>query len=135
MTKSKHTFLLKGIDPNQIDRTYGINMGSNLDKKPIVSKQITHISDLQIENVEPEFFAFLDEFKRSHKCVITMIDHIKQKKLEKFPNIQCFWCRYMFYNDPIEPLGCPIGYVPSQLLKRLEWLEELVNQLKGSSKN
>jgi hypothetical protein len=75
----------------------------------------TKLTDLEKNtiNKNAEVFSFLDESKKTHKCIISMID-FKTKLNAKELNYNCFWDR-----NPIdgEPIGCPINYIPKQIQK------------------
>ena len=113
--KIKYTFILKDIDPEQIDNTYGINLSSNLDfieeNLLTIPKNTTKIDNLNSN--ETKIFSYFDESKKEHRCMITMMDNLGKQLPEK-TNICCFWCRNQFSSIPI---GCPISFVPSQLIK------------------
>ena len=95
-----------------IDKKYGIVLESNLTNIISNNKNITKISELNSEN---RYFSYLDESKKNHKCLITLIDYIKEQKIPEKTSINCFWCKYSFSSSP---LSCPISFVPSQLKKR-----------------
>ena len=61
--KKKFTFILKNINPEEIDKKYGIEFKSNLqqDNKPI--RNITKIDKLSI-NANKNFYSYLDESKK-----------------------------------------------------------------------
>ena len=113
--KVKYTFTLKDINPDQIDNTYGINLRSNIDyiEDNVVAapKNTTRIDHLN--NDETKVFSYFDESKKEHRCIITMIDNLGKPLPEK-TNMCCFWCRNSFSSIPI---GCPISFVPSELIK------------------
>jgi len=103
MTK-KNFILLKNIFCQDIDQKYNFQFEK---------KQRTHISDLK-SDVEQTTFSYLDEAKKDHLCVMSMIDLIG-KEIPKNTNIFCFWCRHPFYTSPI---GCPIDYISQRIVKK-----------------
>ena len=110
--KKKFTFLLKNIDLDTIERKYGIVIVSNIDSKKSNLKNTTNILDLA-SNEDKKYFSYLDESKKEHKCLFTMYDRLFGN-LKDTTNTKCFWCRNDFTTIPI---GCPIKYIPSQLVK------------------
>lgn len=106
--KKKHTFTLKGIDINDIDKKYGITMHSNLDQKEYIPANTTTIDQLISSSRQSFFFPFVDD---THKHCITMIDSITKSNIQ---TTCCFWCRHSFSTIPI---GCPIKYVSSKLIQ------------------
>ena len=110
----KYNFTLKNIDISKIDRIYGIELKSNIElgdnKLPINITKLNEISNIK----EKATFSYLDEAKKSHKCSISMINSINKEFFPKSTNIHCFWCKHPFNT---QPLGCPIKYIPSQLVK------------------
>jgi hypothetical protein len=108
--KTKFTFLLKNICPEEIDTLYNISIQDNFKQNP---KNITKIDNLSIISEEQTTFSYLDEFKKQHICAISMVDHVG-KELPKKTNMHCFWCRHQFSSQPI---GCPIDYVQSEIIK------------------
>ena len=112
--KVKYTFILKSVKVENIDKIYGINLISNIsDNNTLNLENVTKVTDL---SNDIKTFSYLDESKKEHKCIITMIDYIKNNKLmfDLNNNINCFWCRHNFFTYPI---GCPIQYVSTQLTK------------------
>ena len=110
--KKKFTFILKNIDPEEIDKKYGIEFKSNLqqDNKPI--RNITKIDKLSI-NANKNFYSYLDESKKNHRCAVSMFNYVGKQLPEK-TNICCFWCKNRFSSIPI---GCPIKYIPHEIVK------------------
>jgi hypothetical protein len=113
-SKSNYPFLLKGIDTDKIDKEYNITLTSNLEEKENGDPppKTTQISEITVIGKEPEYFSFLDEAKKTRKCIVTMLDHIKQQQLPQ--GTRCYWCQHPFTTQPI---GCPIRYVPDQVAK------------------
>jgi hypothetical protein len=103
--KQKYTFTLKNVNLDDVDNSYGIKV-ANTPNLPPAPNNTTSISEL---NTTPTpFFSFISHSKRH--CV-TMIDSVGGTTLQK---TNCFWCREPF--DTI-PIGCPIKYVPSEVVK------------------
>jgi hypothetical protein len=135
MTK-KHYFVLRNIDPTEIDAKYSfyvpsanvnVNIvsnsgGGNSSGIPCMSTLMeedpgrltrTKITDLSYKHKEQHTFSYLDESKKEHTCTVTMIHHTEGAVPEK-TTIHCFWCRHGFEN---RPLGCPIQYIPERIVK------------------
>jgi hypothetical protein len=108
--KTKYTFLLKNISPDDIDLLYGIKVEHNFQKEP---KNITKIDNLSIISEKQTTFSYLDESKKQHIYTLSMID-LLGNELPKKTCINCYWCRHQFSSQPI---GCPIKYVPSEMIK------------------
>ena len=98
----KYSFTLQNISPHQIDKKYNIS----------TLNFITKITDLE-STPKVQSYTFIDETMKSHTCTITMLDYLN-KPLPITTPIHCFWCRHSFKNMP---LGCPLEYIPSVLLK------------------
>lgn len=64
-------------------------------------------NDMLVEE-KPDLF-----FEKNHN-IITMIDHLSGDSIPEKTDINCFWCRHSFENNPI---SCPINYKNSQLEK------------------
>lgn len=94
---------------DSIDNLYGISLR---DDNP--SNGVTSIAELKIDQPKDEVISFLDDTKHIRKCQISMVNHQTGKE---FPPLQynCYWCRHPFSSKPI---GCPIRYVPSQVVKQ-----------------
>lgn len=123
MTK-KHYFLLKNIDPTEIDAKYSfyipsgetllISSKEETDNGRAKSEMRTKITDLSHKNKEPQSFSFLDESKKEHLCVLTMVSHTDHCVLPEKTNFCCFWCRHSF---DYKPIGCPIQFIPDRIVK------------------
>lgn len=99
MTK-KYTFAIKGIDPDLIEKKYGI-------AKPVLNT--TSVSNV-IPDTHTEHFSFVDE---TRQFCITMRDSITLQDIRvRF----CFWCRHAV-PEGVVPIGCPIRYVPNTIVK------------------
>ena len=104
--KKRHkaiTFTLKGVNPKQIEETYGIVIESNLGNIP-APKYTTPIDGLSLNNTDNNLFSYYDESKKSHRCCCTMIAADGNIMPKKTP-IHCFWCRNQFSSTPI---GIPL---------------------------
>lgn len=101
--RNKYTFSLNGINLDDINTKYDIKLAKN-------NQKTTKISDLSNDNI-----SFLDESKRSISCYVTMIDLSTELKVNDI-KYKCFWCRENIGN--VVPIGCPIKYVPKQVIKR-----------------
>jgi hypothetical protein len=129
MTK-KHYFILKNIDPTEIDAKYSFYVQDKIsclsspaaaendvacDKMTkIDTNHRTKITDLSHKAREQNTFSYLDESKKEHVCLLTMIDNHDHMSLSEKSNIHCFWCRHPF---SYRPIGCPIQYVPDRIVK------------------
>lgn len=119
MTK-KHFFVLKGIEPLEIDAKYGFYVPAEktplwgIATKPNKTEMRTKITDLSQKNKEQQAFSFLDESKKEHSCILTMINHLDNNILPDKTPIHCFWDRHSF---EYRPIGCPIQYVPNRIVK------------------
>lgn len=123
MTK-KHYFVLRGIDPVEIDAKYSFYVPTSAiyspapvempekEETPKISR--TKITDLSHKHKEQHTFSYLDESKKEHTCIVTMIHHADQKSIPEKTSISCFWCRHGFETHPI---GCPIQYIPERIVK------------------
>ena len=113
MTKKKkksvrYVFALSGVNIDRIDQKYGIGFDPIIDDN-IIPPNATKIDDLDIENRTPDVVSFLDESKRSRKCLISMIDFKSHNKLQHDKVYKCYWDRN-FIPESIQPIGCPIKY-------------------------
>jgi len=124
MTK-KHYFVLKNIEPVEIDAKYSFYVHERQDDIEFVSatltassktthQQRTKITDLTQKSNEKNIFSFLDESKKEHNCILTMICNNSRIELPEKTTIHCYWCRHNFET---RPLGCPIKYVPNRIIK------------------
>ena len=112
--RKKFTFILKNIQPDILDKKYGIELKSNLlfnDNNQ--GKHVTKIEKLCINN-DNKFFSYIDESTKNYKCLVSMYDTMN-KPLPINTNISCFWCKHKFSSIP---LGCPIKYVSSEIKKK-----------------
>lgn len=115
--KKKYVFKLKNINTEFIDKRFGITIVSNitldLNKTP---PNTTKISDLST-NKNTEVISFLDESKKAHKCIVSMIDFHTNKEVGSMTyEYDCFWCRNQIPKN-IMGIGCPIKYISSQAVK------------------
>lgn len=116
---NKYIFLLKNINISDIDKTYNIvSFESNISEKD-VPEHITKISDLSnnSKNKTQDIISFLDESKKEHNCMVSMIDiHNNKPVNNRIQKYNCFWDRYPIPLD-IHPIGCPIKYVNHNIIK------------------
>jgi len=113
-TKSKKSiFTLTSINLNKINEKYSISI--NFEDESQAKIKTTKLTDLEKNAVNKniETFSFLDESKKTHKCILSMIDFSSRQNVKEL-NYNCFWDR-----NPIdgEPIGCPINYIPKQIQK------------------
>lgn len=113
MSKKKFTFTLKGIKPHELDNKYSLSKLNNIDNLNTNSTNVTNINDLANNNTENKYFSYVDESKREHRCLITLCNK-DYEKLPKCTNIRCHWCHHEFSGTPI---GCPISFENSKLIK------------------
>lgn len=115
--KKKFNFIIK-IKQNQldiIDKKYGIIVSSNLhENNDPINNNITDLKELNYEEINKNF-SFYDESKKLHQSQFTMINHLNNNILPDKTDIKCYWCRNNFNYIPI---GCPINYIPSKLIKK-----------------
>lgn len=111
---SKYVFTLKNIDTDEIERLYGLNVSTNFTDTDVVPTNATKIVDL-IQNKNQSQIIFFDETRKSHKCVLTMIDFERGRDVTVCDKYNCFWDRHPF--DSI-PIGCPLKYVSSTVTKK-----------------
>lgn len=102
MTKQKkrNTFLLKDVNPLEVDKKYGIQPAADI---PTSSTKITELISFPSSDHK--------QYTTNKNVVISMYDMISRKKLE---GNTCFWCRLSFEHSP---LGCPINYIPARVVK------------------
>jgi hypothetical protein len=65
---------------------------------------------------------FMDECKKEHQCVTTMLSSMKNDTLSEHTILHCFWCRHPF---PHRPIGVPIFYIPHRVHK--QYYSEITN--------
>ena len=114
-TKSKRiVFTLTSINIAFINDKYGmdISFGDDVQSK-LKTTKLTDLEKTSVVKNATETFSYLDESKKTHKCIMSMIDSKTGLNLKEL-NYNCFWDRH-----PIdgEPIGCPINYVPKQIQK------------------
>ena len=113
----KYIFFLKDINTEIIDQRFGIIIKSNIKTKDKTPRNATKISDLCVNKNIHTVISFLDEAKKEHKCSISMIDFNTNNDILVSDIIyNCFWCRN-FIPKTVKPIGCPIKYVASQVIK------------------
>lgn len=118
-SRKKYVFTLKGVNTEKVDQRFGITIISNInisDKQP---QNTTNLSDLSANKNTPEIISFLDEAKKSHKCVVSMVDFHTGKGFDgkiDYSIYDCFWCRHSIPVN-ILAIGCPIKYIPNQAIK------------------
>jgi len=113
MSNKKRNFVLKNTDIQEINKTYGLVIVSNLAKDKEDSIKRTKINEVIPEDVECSV-TFLDENKRDNKCTATMISLLSQICIPDNTDIKCYWCKHNF---DWKPIGCPIKYVNTVIEK------------------
>lgn len=111
MASTKKIFILKNIDIPKVVEKYNITSDIILNIEDKNATKTTKISDLNLD--KNETITFLDESKRAHKCMISMVDFNTKADVVNM-KYNCYWDRHPFTSKPI---GCPIRYVPSQAIK------------------
>ena len=101
----KKTFILLNINPTTIDQNNQFSKKSNINSPYKFNSQITHLDAIPTNSTD-NFFSYLDESKKNHKCIVPMYN-LLGKPLPTSTNIHCFWCKHSFNSIP---LGCPISY-------------------------
>jgi len=112
----KYVFLLKGVNTEKIDRRYCITLLSNITEEEPIPKNTTKIDDLITYKRTPEVISFIDETKQVVKCTVSMVNFESGKEYNNSNYYNCFWCRHSI-PDNVKVLGCPVKYVPSQVVK------------------
>lgn len=107
MTSKKFYFYIRNIDIDKVEEKYDLKYKSNLYEKITPTHNITFLDSLN-PNVETPLYSYLDETKKNHECYMSMV------KNNNLCN-HCFWCRNLFNSIPI---GCPIKFIPSYVLKK-----------------
>ena len=67
---------------------------------------------------------FMDECKKEHQCVTTMLSSTKNEALADQTTLHCYWCRHPF---PYRPIGVPLSYVPNRVHK--QYFSEITNDV------
>ena len=112
--EKKYLFTLKNINTEKIDQSLEIQI---ISEKNFNENQVNTTKISELSNNTHEIISFLDEAKKIHKCNISMVDFQTHRELSNnFGYYNCFWCRHNIPSN-IEPIGCPIKYVPSQAIK------------------
>jgi hypothetical protein len=116
--KSKYNFILK-IDIGKTNQKYNIESHpEELLQENASESSITNTTKLSELNTDkkgtPETISFLDESKRLHTCMVSMIDFNSRMDVNLL-RYHCFWDKNPFDTKPI---GCPIKYVSSQAVKK-----------------
>ena len=112
--QKKYDFMLKNVDTVKIEEIYDITIVSNITDlgSPL---NITKITELTTK-LTPNIMSFLDESKKIHKCMVSMIDHQTNKEIISNKNYYCYWCRHSIPSN-ILPIGCPIKFIPNKAIK------------------
>lgn len=91
-------FTLYNIDLEQIEKKFFSE--KNIKKEKVVDKN--------------PFITFLDDNKLNKRCILSMVDLKTQQPITKR---YCFWDRNHIPDDVL-PIGCPVKYIHSQLVKQ-----------------
>lgn len=121
MSKKRYVFTLNGVKINKVDQKYGIVPFGSVTEDDVIPPNATKIDDLDIVKRTPEIISFLDESKMLRKCTVSMIDFQSEKQCGEIVKknkckYKCFWDRNNIPEN-IQPIGCPIKYVPSKITK------------------
>lgn len=111
----QYLFTIENIDIKIIEKKYGIILESNINTNAIIPTNTTKISELSSHKQTPISVSFLDESKKKHTCVVSMIDFKSGQDTSNL-TYDCFWDRHPIPNN-IEKLGCPIRYVANEAVK------------------
>jgi hypothetical protein len=114
--KGKYIFSLFGINIEKVDQKYGLDSFTSTADDEYIPENTTKIDDLELVRKNFESFTFLDETKKIRKCMISMIDYQSGNQLEHKNNYKCFWDKN-YLPERIQPIGCPIKYIPSKAIK------------------
>lgn len=112
-SKSKKIiFTLSSINIASINHKYNMNIVLEDETNKIKTTKLTDLEKPTVQK-NTEFFSFLDDSKKTHKCTLSMIDTRSRLNVKEL-NYNCFWDRH-----PIdgEPIGCPINYITKQIQK------------------
>ena len=113
----KFIFTLKDINVKNIEKKFGIifeedQKDSHIEPNPT---NITKLCDLTVHNENVGTVSFLDESRKIHKCIVSMIDF--NTNLEtKYLRYNCFWCRHPIPEDN-QGIGCPVKYITTKAIK------------------
>ena len=119
-SSKKYTFFIRGINTEKIEQRYGITIVSNIsESSENIPFNTTKLSDISSAKNNIEVISFLDESKKTQKCIVSMIDFLGNISFEDSFNkrYDCFWCRNSLPKN-VTPIGCPIRFVPSQIIKK-----------------
>lgn len=112
--KSRYTFTLVGINLEEIDKQFALS-SQNYDFEKSIPHNTTRVEDLETTKPTPEVISFLNESKKKCNCTISLID-INTKEPLKPGKYKCFWDKHDI-PDNVQPIGCPIKFVPSRVIK------------------
>lgn len=108
----KRCFFLKGFQPEEVNKKYGLCIISNIEKEVTkIPDNKTDIFDVLEKNDEVPV-SFLDE--KNDRCLVTMLEWINKEKFPNKTDKHCFWCHYGFTT---KPLGCPIKFINTRIEK------------------
>jgi len=117
MTK-KYYFVLRNIDPIEIDNKYSFYVSEKMTlmKEDVGVKKTdrTKIADLSTKTHDQQTFSYLDESKKEHQCILTMMNQEDHQYLPDKTLHRCFWCHHAF---DVRPIGCPLQYIPHRIIK------------------
>jgi hypothetical protein len=109
----KYTFILKDVNTESVEQRFCISYVIQIEDVPY---NTTKISELSINRNTPDIITFTDEAKKTHKCVISMIDFTTKKEFKCSNMYDCFWCRNSIPQN-VMAVGCPLKFVPNQSVK------------------
>jgi hypothetical protein len=92
-----------------------------------LASRYLHIQGLEPWCTNPKLrdsirLTFMDECKKEHQCVTTMLSSTKNDALADQTILHCYWCRHPF---PYRPIGVPLSYVPNRVHK--QYFSEITN--------
>ncbi len=112
--RKQFTFVLE-IDVADVENRYNISTNNALDTQP--THATTGVSELSLEYSTPDAdvaYSYMDESKREHTCVVTMVNHLSRERTSEHTSTHCFWDHAPFDTTPV---GCPVRYVASQVVR------------------
>lgn len=100
--QKNYNFVISGVNLNKIYKQYKLELDTG--------NQRTTLIDELIMDKSQKMISFVNEDKIPCKCVV------HTPNLNSTGKLSCYWCRNPIPMG-IKPLGCPIRYVPNQIIK------------------
>jgi len=127
----RETFLLKQVDPVQVENKYGlrdvpilktpsVNIGlittTTILLRPPHALSVQFCSQPQqftsIDTLSNSRLRYVPFIEKSSQHCVTMLDSFRKTAITA---TQCYWCRHSFSSQAI---GCPLSYFPSKVVKQ-----------------